>query len=330
MRLRDKVAAMFDASGSSCSSDEETNAASCSQNAAEHSQKGQELRAAAESSDLESHMHPQNTAGPSESSALHLLATPAPQKHPQPASHIPMRLSNGRSPFFTSSNLRFHNDVKPREPHALLLMLRKGSLDGLVKRSVELPKNAISLLLAASSLVLPLEKLNWEYVKSLIQQRRYITVLSRAVLDVGSQSPALLLPRDYLSKNVSPPVFQVSPEAARGLCVIHNWLVAFLILALELSTYHCIFQVECLSIIDDSTVPDMALGEHSRHSSKQARAVHFQNDAADGETDPKLEQLLLSRFFCTWRFNSRQQFRMQMVRSLKRWIMFIIEANIAL
>jgi hypothetical protein len=97
-----------------------------------------------------------------------------------------------------------------------------------------------------------------------------------------------------------------------------------------LSTHGCIFQVECLSIMDDSAVPDMALGEHSRHSSKQARAVHFQNDAADGETDPSLAQAsMLSRFFCTWRFNSRQQFRMQMVRCLNRFD-FVIEANISL
>lgn len=113
-----------------------------------------------------------------------------------------------------------------RGPHVTaLLMLRKGALDGLVGRLVDVPKDAISLLLAASSLMLPPDKLHWEHVKSLIQQRRYINMLSRVVLEVGPQSPSLFLARDYLSKNASPPAFQVSSEAAHGLSVIHNWLV---------------------------------------------------------------------------------------------------------
>lgn len=217
MRLRDKVAAMFDASGSSCSSDEAIDVGSSHKLSHE---------LVPESSGLESRTSTQNAVPLSESPALHVPANPAPQRHPSPVGHILNNVSSACSPSSSSFHSSLHCEMKQRYPHATtLLMLRKGALDCLGRRSVDVPKNAISLLLAASNLILSPDKLNWEYVKSLIQQRRYVAMLSRVVLEVDPQSPSLLLARDYLSKHVSHPVFQVSSEAAHALCVIHNWLV---------------------------------------------------------------------------------------------------------
>jgi hypothetical protein len=214
MRLRDKVAAMFDASGSSSSSDDAIDISSGTQVAPEISLHDEEPGRQLSSPETRPATMPH-----SRQSALQALATPAPEKHPRPASHI---LWNHQS---YDQAPPFQSEMQKRELHVPLLMMRKGTLDALVRRSVSVPKSAISLLIAASSLALPLDKLKWEHVKTLIMQRRYIALLSHAVLDVDSQSPILSIPRDYLSNNPTPPVFQASSEATQGLVVIHNWLV---------------------------------------------------------------------------------------------------------
>lgn len=225
MRLRDKVAAMFNASGSSCSSDEDLDYARGSHAASEHSVHIQELR-----SEASSHKSPSHLPFSASKFGAHALDTPAPQKHPRPANHT--CTPNGHASSLPVA-LRFQARSQQRGPHILLLAMRKGTLDGLVKRHASVPKDAISLLLAASSLVLPPGKSNWAHVQSLIQQRRFITMLSRAVLEIDSQSPSLLLPRNYLSNHATPPVFETSSEASQGLTVIHNWIVCICACILE-------------------------------------------------------------------------------------------------
>jgi hypothetical protein len=81
-------------------------------------------------------------------------------------------------------------------------------------------------------------------------------------------------------------------------------------------------QVECLSIVDGSAGRERPVSDISLpHTSESKRAVRFENapshqekipfdaeSALDGGTE------ILARFFGMWRFKSRQQLRMQMVR----------------
>jgi hypothetical protein len=229
MRLRDKVAAMFDASGSSCS-DESIEVPGAYQ-PGEYFQRSQE-----DAIDLTSQVSPNRpvSAHVSESSAVKALATPAPRKHPLPSSHSHIHISMGHGSIspFNLQNVLPENQQKG--PHAPLLMLRKGALDGLISRHASVSKNTASLLIAASSLALPPGKANWEHVKTLMKQRRYITMLSRVVLNFDQQSPSLLLPRNYVSDNAEPPVFESSSDASKGLAVIHNWLVCYAFCAFRL------------------------------------------------------------------------------------------------
>ena len=213
---------MFDASGSSCS-DESQEVPSASQ-AFELFQR--DLEPAIELSGRELQTRPVSVHL-SASSASKALATPAPRKHPPlPSSHIHSNLPIGHD-FISPFNMQFVPENQQRGPHATLLMLRKGTLDSLIRGHASVPINAASLLIAASSLALPTGKANWEHVKHLMKQRRYIAMLSRVVLNFDLQSPSLLLPRNYLSDNAEPPVFEASIEASKGLVVIHNWLVCF-------------------------------------------------------------------------------------------------------
>lgn len=315
MRLRDKVAAMFDASGSSSSSDDAIDISSDTQIAPEIPLHDKEPGKQPSSPETRPATMPH-----SRQSALHALATPAPEKHPRPASHnFWNHQSYDQAPPIQS-------EMQKRELHVPLLMMRKGTLDGIVRRSASVPKNAISLLIAASSLVLPLDKLKWEHVKTLIMQRRYISLLSHAVLDVDSQSPILSIPRDYLSNNPTPPVFQASSEAAQGLVIIHNWLVVSVCLhEVELGACDYFSQVEYLSIVDSASMrlrlSDSASFENV-HPRQSAPAVRFGNDTTlqttyqpDADVTGGEENSLLSNYFGIWRVNSRQQFRMQMVRA---------------
>ena len=157
-------------------------------------------------------------------------------------------------------------------------------------------------------------------------QRRYISLLSHAVLDVDSQSPILSIPRDYLSNNPTPPVFQASSEAAQGLVIIHNWLVVSVCLhEVELGACDYFSQVEYLSIVDSASMrlrlSDSASFENV-HPRQSAPAVRFGNDTTlqttyqpDADVTGGEENSLLSNYFGIWRVNSRQQFRMQMVRA---------------
>ena len=212
---------MFDVSGSSSSSDEDRDHASGSEVSFEHSVSSShagELHAEAFLHKSPSHL--------SATHASHALDTPAPQKHPRPAGHTAAHVSKAH-PSSLPLVFRVQARSQQRGPHVPLLAMRKGMLDGLIKRYATVPTDVISLLLAASSLVLPPGKANWTHVQSLIQQRRFITLLSRATLETDPQSPSLLPPRKYLSGHSSPPVFEASAEASQGLSVIHSWLVPF-------------------------------------------------------------------------------------------------------
>ena len=211
MRLRDKVAAMFDASGSSCS-DNSIDSSRSPQIAVEQPPRDQKPA-------RESHSR-QASVLSSQASASKALSTPAPQKHPRPMAQVSIGHSQP-----SPSIPPFRSESEHGGPHVPLLMLRKGTLDCLAKNHSHAPSNAVALLVAASSLALPLGKSSWEHVKPLILQRRYIPMLSRVVLDFDPQSPSLQLPREYVSKSSTPPVFQASSDASHGLAIIHNWLV---------------------------------------------------------------------------------------------------------
>ncbi len=211
MRLRDKVAAMFDVSGTSCSDDSIDGTRSPKKPVEQFSRDQKPVR--------ESHTR-QASVLSSQASASNALSTPAPQKHPRPMTHV--SIGHGQpSPL----NHPFRSESEHGGPHVPLLMLRKGTLDCLAKNHADVSSSAVALLVAASSLALPLGKSSWEHVKPLILQRRYISMLSRVILDFDSQSPFLQLPREYLSKHSTPPVFQASSDASHGLIIIHNWLV---------------------------------------------------------------------------------------------------------
>jgi hypothetical protein len=99
------------------------------------------------------------------------------------------------------------------------------------------------------------------------------------------------------------------------LSFIIGWYIFFLI-ALETDAHRFIFQVECLAIADGPAFEVRPLA-----SSKTTRAVHFQSGCVYGQTARSDEHAsisadvsMLSKIFGIWRFNSRQQFRMQMVR----------------
>ena len=104
------------------------------------------------------------------------------------------------------------------------------------------------------------------------------------------------------------------------LLFIIGWYLHFCACAFAFLTV--LAQVECLSIVDGSvarerTVSDITLPR----TSENKRAVRFQNDPSHPQKIPfDLESVfdgrteILSRFFGMWRFKSRQQLRMQMVR----------------
>jgi hypothetical protein len=219
MRLRDKVAALFDDSGSS-SSEDSINVTEVSQTRVAQHQRDQVHVVEASGRDYETHV----SVPLSESPASKALDTPAPQKHPCPTIQSHSHLSIGHTSV-TPSHLHFRHENRQRGPHVALLAMRKGTLDCLVKAHANVPSNVVSLLIAASSLGLPPSKSNWEHIQMLLKQRRYIPILSRVVLDIDTRSPQLLLPREYVSNNTAPPTFHASSEASQGLIIIHNWLV---------------------------------------------------------------------------------------------------------
>jgi hypothetical protein len=75
--------------------------------------------------------------------------------------------------------------------------------------------------------------------------------------------------------------------------------------------------VECLSVVDSASMrlrlSDSASFQNV-HPRQSAPAVRFGNDTTDAVATVGEENSLLSNYFGIWRVNSRQQFRMQMVR----------------
>jgi hypothetical protein len=221
MNLRDKVAAIFSTDSTSASSDEGCDAMISSKD------RSVRFREQAQLCDVASRLAPPPLQPQSpflEPSHSQALATPAPQKHPQPASHVSDNVSGIHASLPPPTPCGRAAEQRPL-PHVALLMMRKGALDSIASRNFNLPEQAVALLLAASSMVLPLGNFDWQHVRSLIRQRRFVQTLARAPLDIDPRSPALLLPRKYLQQHAAPPGLKGASEASHGLAVIHNWLV---------------------------------------------------------------------------------------------------------
>jgi hypothetical protein len=163
MNLRDKVAAIFSTDSTSASSDEGCDAMISSKDGSVR------FREQAQLCDVASRLAPPPLQPQSpflEPSHSQALATPAPQKHPQPASHVSDNVSGIHASLPPPTPCGRAAEQRPL-PHVALLMMRKGALDSIASRNFNLPEQAVALLLAASSMVLPLGNFDWQHVRSI-------------------------------------------------------------------------------------------------------------------------------------------------------------------